>query len=422
MNSTILLDHDTPTADGQLTLRVLLRVEGTPPAADARAPLNLALVLDRSGSMAGEKLAAARKAAALLVRTLRPEDVISVVAYDDQVVTVAEPGTGAEQRDLPTTLGRIESGGSTNLSGGWLRGRELAGRGLREGGVNRVLLLTDGLANVGIKDPEQLAGLCREAARNGITTTTIGFGADFDEDLLRAMADAGGGATYFIEQPDQAPGIFEEELAGLLSIAAQNLSVRVQLAPAAWLAAVHHSYPSTHVPDGLRLDIGDLYAREPRVLLVELLVHVPDSTALVDVAKLTLTGDVLLPNGAVEHQEIEIPVSLSAVDGPRVDPVVRRELLLQEAARAREEALDRQDRGDHDGAVQALRTAYGKLRSAGYEDPQLLDEAADLQSLAERTAEHGFLAMDVKYAKQRAYDIKRSKIEGMGRYRREKET
>jgi Ca-activated chloride channel homolog len=121
MKTGILIDHGP--VDGGRVVRVLLKVEAEAPAHADRLPLNLSLVLDRSGSMHGEKLEAARAAAALLVRRLAPEDLVSVVAYDDAVHTVAEPAKGAAQATLPRQIEQIETGGSTNLSGGWLRGR-----------------------------------------------------------------------------------------------------------------------------------------------------------------------------------------------------------------------------------------------------------------------------------------------------------
>ena len=225
MQHKVLVDYELAVAQQGFVVRAMLTLEGKAPTRDNRIPLNLSVVLDRSGSMAGEKLAAARDAAAMLIRRLHPDDIVSVVAYDEQVLTVAEPATGADQQNLPNVVRAIEAGGSTNMSGGWFRGHELVARHKREGGVNRVVLMTDGLANVGIKDPAQLLGLCRTACGVGITTTTIGFGADYDEKLLRGMADAGGANTWYIERTDQAADVFAEELEGLLSLSAQNVSV-----------------------------------------------------------------------------------------------------------------------------------------------------------------------------------------------------
>src|SRR5678815_1496774 len=169
MHHTVLVDYELVVAQQGFIVRALLKLEGKAPTPDNRIPLNLSVVLDRSDSMAGDKLAAARDAAAMLVQRLHPTDTVSVVAYDDEVITVAEPATGETQATLPNQIQHIQAGGSTNLSGGWLRGRELVARLKREGGVNRIVLLTDGLANAGITEPDKLLGLCRNACGSGIT-------------------------------------------------------------------------------------------------------------------------------------------------------------------------------------------------------------------------------------------------------------
>ena len=331
MNTNIILDHE-PVADGGWLVRALLKIEGETRTTDGdRAPLNLSLVLDRSGSMGGGKLAAVKKAAALLVQRLDPSDTLSVIAYDDEVTVIASPSTGADQPNLVSAIHSIHTGGTTNLSGGWLQGRQFVSDHAREGSVNRILLLTDGHANVGITAPDKLIGLCRNAATEGITTTTIGFGADYDEDLLTAMADAGGGGAYYIEEPDQAPAVFEEELAGLLSIAAQNVRVAITVADAAESCRVLHSYPSSSEGELLTLELGDLYAREPRPVLAEFLMKpAEDGSELeeMDVGTMVVTGDVLTADGGVEQRTITIPIRLSPVEGGIAVPEVRRELIL----------------------------------------------------------------------------------------------
>jgi Ca-activated chloride channel family protein len=410
MKTTVLLDHEP--VDGGRVVRMLLRIEAEAPPRTDRLPLNLSIVLDRSGSMHGGKLHAARAAAALLVRRLSPEDVVSVVAYDDVVHTIAEPAKGAEQAGLPRAIESIETGGSTNLSGGWLRGRELVARNIVQRGVNRVILLTDGQANVGILDPQQLTGLSAQGRINGVSTTTIGFGADYDEGLLRAMADAGGGNMYYIERPDQAPSIFADELQGLLDLGAQNVSVSVVPAPAAQLAAIHHDYPSTATTGGLRIDLGDLYAREPRPLLAEFLVT-DDAPGVIAVAELVITADVLTANGGVEHQTLRLPVTISADEGARVEPELRRELLLLEVARARRGALECRERGDYSGAAEKLREAGARMNAAGIDDGELREEASDLAVMQESMASGSFAVADEKYMYQRAYNT------SMGRRRKD---
>lgn len=410
METSLALDHER-TPDGRAhVVRALLKITGAAPAGTQRVPLNLALVLDRSGSMHGEKLEQAKDAAALLVRRLWPEDVVSVVAYDDAVETVAEPAPGAAQADLVERIHAIGSQGCTNLSGGWLRGRELVAGGRRDGAANRVLLLTDGLANAGITDPDRLVGLCRTALDQGIATTTIGFGEGYDEVLLRRMAEAGGGSTYYIEDPDQAPAVFAAEIDGLLSLTAQNLTIDLRPSRAARLIVVHHRYPSRPTEDGMRIELGDLYARTPRHLLAEFLVPARDPDAEVEIAELTVTAHVLTEPGGVERQEIRLPIRASLSAGPGVDPEVRRELLLHEAARARDEARRAQERGDFAAADRRLREVADRLDAfPGPPDPQLREETMDLRETAARYRAGRATEADAKYLHQRSYALSTSR-------------
>ncbi len=409
MNTQILLDHEA-VADGGYLVRALLRIKGDPPTAVARPPLNLSVVLDRSGSMASlDKLGRAREAASLLVRRLGDEDVVSIVVYDDEVRTVARRSPGAVRSELLARIDMIEPGGMTNLSGGWLRGRELVAASPVDGGVNRVVLMTDGLANVGLTDPGQLRDLVGSAAGKGVTTTTIGFGQDYDERLLRALAEAGGGSTYYIENPDQAPAVFEAEIQGLMALAAQNLTVEVTPAPAVDLAAVHHRYPRQHTPDGaLLLELGDLYALEPRSLLMEFLVR-DDDGAEVDVASLTLTAYVLLAGGGVEKRTVTLPIRVSRSAVAVVDPHVRRELLLLEAASVREAALEDRAMGAFADAAHKLRRVAEKLASHADGDAEVRDEVDDLRDMAGKFEQEEVTHADAKWLYQRAYGGAQSK-------------
>ena len=415
MKTSVLLDHE-PVADGGFLVRALLRLEGEAPAAADRVPLNLSLVLDRSGSMSGAPLAAARDAACLLVRRLRTEDTVSVVAYDGQVSVVAQPATGEHQEHLSDSIAAIRPGGSTNLSGGWLAARELVAANRREGAVNRILLLTDGLANAGITDPEALVGLCRTAAQAGIGTTTLGFGPDFDEDLLRAMADAGGGGTYYIEHVEQAAAVFEREIEGLLSISAQN--VRVQVRPGAHAESMHvvHAYPSHSEESVLTVELGDLYAREPLRLLLEGLLS-PDVPVGTDaeLAEVTVTAHVVTAEGGIELRTISLPIRLSPEHGGRVDPVIRKEVLHLTAAQAREEALRAREAGDYDRARQTLSAAASTLASSAYTDSEVAEEIEDLRVMEGRVQARALDAGDVKRMKQRSYDTHRSRSGSRGR-------
>lgn len=419
MKTEVLLDHE-PVADGGWVVRALLKLEGDARPMEGRIPLNLALVLDRSGSMDGEPIERAREAAQLVARRLWPEDMVSIVAFGSRVQTIVELHTGADRADVLHRIGGIGIEGSTNLSGGWLKGRDHVARAFKSAQVNRILLLTDGLANVGITDPVQLTALCRAAAEKGITTTTIGFGEDYNERLLAAMAEAGHGHTYYIETPDQAPAIFEEEIDGLLSLAAQNVAVRLQAAPGVQFVAVHHAYPAYAEGETLAVELGDLYAREPKLMLAEFLIPPAEEGATVEVARLVVDAYVLTAGGGIEQRTITLPITLSPTGEGRVEPEVRREWLVLEAARARREALEYREHGDYLGASEVLRNASDTLSaaSAPYCNEEILEEVADLRSVSEQIAAYGVSEADAKYLHQRAYDKMRGRKQSSARISR----
>ena len=426
MNASVKLDHES-VGDGGWLVRALLRIHGDARPARGRMPLNLSLVLDRSGSMAGEKLAAVKRAAVLLAKHLDPADVLSVVTYDDEVTVIEPPGRGADQPGFASRIESIRSGGSTNLSGGWLQGRRFVDREATEGAVNRVLLLTDGLANVGITDPTRLVGLCREAAAAGVTTTTIGFGTGYDEHLLSAMADAGGGGAYYIEQPDQAPAVLAEELRGLVSMAAQNVTVEITGSDAVESCCVLHTYPSSLEGGVLSLAIGDLYAREPRPVLAEFLMKPPAGDTVdvengagdIPVGTFVILGDVLTADGGVEQREVLVPIRLSPVEGGFAEPEVRRMLTLLEAARERERALEARTAEERQQARERLHLAALRVRGLDPDDAVIREEASDLHRMSERVV-RALDDQDLKYHRYRARYAGRGRADAIHTLSRER--
>jgi Ca-activated chloride channel family protein len=246
--------------------------------------------------------------------------------------------------------------------------------------------MTDGLANVGIVQPAQLTGLCANGLESGVTTSTIGFGEDYDEELLRSMAEAGGGHSYYIENPDQAPGVFEEEIEGLLSLAAQNVEVKIQPEQFVELVNVHNNYPSRGGPNGITVTLGDLYAREPKSLLIEFFVPGLEELGARQIAQIRATADVLTAGGGVERTR-----------------------LLLDAAKAREEARERGRRGDFDGAADALHSVQMACMAAPELGEVVAEQAADLSAMAGKYRERKVSSADEKYLFQRAYNARRGK-------------
>lgn len=408
MQQQLALDWQHDPATGTVRVRLMATWTGTVVADEARVPVALGLVLDRSGSMAGEKLEAAKEAATMALQRLHPDDHAAVVAFDDAVTTVAEPATGREQAGLTAVIARIGAGGSTNLSGGWLRGTELIERFAGDGRTARILLLTDGQANAGIRDLPSLVGLCAAARARGITTSTIGFGAGYDEDLLKAMADAGGGNAWYIEAPDHAASVFATELGELQALCAQDLQVTLSVAPPAAGVSVLHEWPTQQVADGLKLSLGDLYAREPKVIVAEWVVPAHAARPDAVLGQVTVTAAVLTAAG-VERQTTTTAITASFDAQSRVEPAIEREVLLAMAGRAQREAVERRDRGETGSAIELLESAAARYDAAAADDPAAADKAAELRRLAARIRESTYDELDRKFLKQSSYSSSRGK-------------
>lgn len=200
-------------------LLVELRAEA-PEDAPPRLPLKVAIVIDRSGSMSGEKIEITKRAVAAFLRSLGPEDQVAVVAYDDDVDLICPLGAPSEK--LARKVEKLQPGGWTNLYGGWVAGAKLVGGG------GRVILLSDGQANAGrVTDAVGLSAHSRTSyQRYGVTTTTVGVGRDYDEGLMAGMAREGGGSHYFAHEASAIMDAFSQERFSADSILLAGVSVR----------------------------------------------------------------------------------------------------------------------------------------------------------------------------------------------------
>ena len=261
MQASIRLDQSVVTVAVDDTVHVLVELEAPPSKTDViRPPLDLVAVIDRSGSMNGQPIEAVKSAIDLLVRLIGPDDRLALISFDDQV-DVNLPLEHHTAETASPHISRIFARGSTNLSGGWLKAVELLSAARPEA-ARKIILLTDGHANVGITDSVQLLALAGAQAQHDISTTTIGYGLKFDEELLGAIADAGQGNAYFAEGPDDAPRIFGSEFDGLSSIVAQNLSVEIRVNQSVSVVNILNDYPTSPAEHGVTISLGDAYDNE----------------------------------------------------------------------------------------------------------------------------------------------------------------
>ncbi len=243
---------------------------------EKRLPLNLCIVIDRSGSMGSEqKLDYTKEAAKFVIDQLTSTDYIAIVVYDDVVETLV-PSTRVENKEhLKAVINELYDRGSTNLGGGLLEGIKQVKTHYNSDSINRILLLSDGLANEGITDPVELGKIAQDARERGINTTTLGVGVDFNEDLMANLSDYGGGNYYFIDKPEQIATIFSKELDELLKVIAQNVLITMQLAEGVKLEKIYE-YKYNVKGTKVSVPLTDIYSGEERKIVCKLNVPAKD--------------------------------------------------------------------------------------------------------------------------------------------------
>jgi Ca-activated chloride channel family protein len=360
---------------------VLVELEAPPaPRQAQREPVNLAFVLDRSGSMSGDKIGLAKQAIETAVDRLLPSDRFAIVCYDDRIDLVVE--TTAASREAKTNaierLRAIDARGSTDLAGGWLRGAEQVALAMAPAGVNRVLVLTDGLANVGIVDPAELARHARELRARGVTTSTFGVGADFDEALLQSMADAGGGHFYFIEHAAQIQDHIATEVGELLQVVARDAALELT-APDSLVVGTLSPYPIERRGSRVHVLLGDLVAEQR----LEIVLRVKFGYGPIgqEVGVLVAASDregVLVMASA---QPVAVGWEFAddrTNDGQSRDRTVDRAVAKLFAARARQDAVQLNRRGDLKRAAGGVRAVAERIAGYAGTDPQLQALVAEL--------------------------------------------
>ncbi len=389
MKIDVRFDHSQVPAGAPTMVHVLLTLSA--PQAQHSKPrphLNIAAVIDRSGSMSGKPLEYAKQSVKILLDQLGPHDRFSLVAYDEEVLPLIEGSRTADRTQAKHTVDQIFSGGTTNLSGGWLKGIELVCRESHDDEVKAVLLLTDGQANQGVTETDKLVAIGRDVNdKHDIRTTCMGLGLDFNEDLLSAVAIAAGGRFHYIESPEHAPAVFAEELGGLLTVVAQNVEIELNVADGVKGIAQLTGHPWKVDGGKCTLLAGDFGAGQVKHVL--LAVELP---ALADVTDM-LIGSLQMRFAELGEERIQIKcvkqdliVGVSAAKVPATgDPEVLLHIGIQKAAAARKQAVQDLDKGDIAAASLVLeqnRDALQAMAEASADPAMLKEEATELDRRA----------------------------------------
>jgi Ca-activated chloride channel homolog len=369
-------------ADGPTTLDLLVtvRLPDPPPSSSKQRPgLNLALVIDRSGSMAGSKLSHARKAARFLAGELTERDRLAIVTFDDEVQVLVPSQPVRDPLLFISAINTIDAGGCTALFDGWLAGATQVANQLDPQGLNRVLLLSDGQANEGLTDAGAIAAKVEGLTQRGISTSAFGLGSGFDEDLMGAVAAAGDGTLAQIESPKQLADLYASELQGLASTVGRKVSLGIRAKHGAELVDVLNDLPQTTAGN---FQLPNLrYGQELGVgLRLKLPAWIPNQT----IASVRLAWDAPDAEGRQELiEQLTLPVKPQAeLDGLDVDPAVAEQLALLQANRERRLAIEELDRGDLQAAIGSLVAIDARLAAL----PQSEGVQRERRLLAEKPA------------------------------------
>jgi Ca-activated chloride channel homolog len=351
-----------------------------------------AIVLDRSGSMAGEPLRLARKACAAVVRNLRPDDLFTLVVFDDSAQVVIPLQKPVDRHGMIAAIQRIGDGGSTNLMAGGCLGAMSCSKP-DPNPTGRILVLTDGHLNQGITEPDRVEALTRGGfGKDGIRTGCLGFGNSYNEQVLAAMSAVGHGQHHDAASAEKFPAILAHELDGLQKITVQNVRLRIEPKLFCYSWSQYGDYPAITLPDGrVEIALGDLVSEERR-----------DFVLLTEVLPLPLLPDGELPTSLEGEELLELEFLWTAIEATEIKSctsshLVRiqgtqnpQEVVLNEeviatianqiAGKAAREAATNARAGRLDQAAYTVRAASNTLRcfsaSASTGDAQgLLDQS-----------------------------------------------
>ncbi len=290
----------------------------------ASSPMNLALVIDRSGSMKGDRIANAMNAAVSAIERLRDGDSVTVVAFDSAAQVVVPPTrvSTASRASMEAAVRNIRLGGDTCISCGLQEAmQQLAQTSLSGDRVNRMILLSDGATNSGIKDVPGLRAMAGRMNAKGVTISTIGVDVDFDEKVMAALAAEGNGRHYFVANASGLPAVFAQEFDDILASVAKEAELSIELAPGVEVAEV---FDRSFRREGNKIIVpfGTFSAKQEKTVLVKLRVPADrEGTEAVAEVKLAYR-DLLKKSDGTAGGQLALAIRGDGTEQKELDPFV----------------------------------------------------------------------------------------------------
>jgi Ca-activated chloride channel family protein len=396
-------------AKDRASLIVDVEAPALPTREDAN-PTNLVVVLDRSGSMGGGRLAHARRALCDAVDRLSSNDTFGLVTFDDKVEVNIAAGPVIDRESIKRVINGIHSRGSTDLAAGLVRGLKEARRLESLSGV-RVLLISDGHANNGVTDPEVLGQLASRQIEHRITTSTLGMGLGYDEALLSAIARQGAGNEQFAEEADSAAGIIAQECGDLLSQRFLSCRLTVMTANGVTGMRVLNEATLRKIEDGVQIELGGMQPEQVRSLVLQFSPKQATRPARRKLATLRL--DYTLADDLSDHSvghTVWARIAANSDVEPKVNRDVVAEVVFQRVQRRKRDGMEALTLNDIDRAERIFKDAIRLLKKAMPNVPrnrraefaaeiefieQMRYRAIDLGTVADRSYSSKMLSMDI---------------------------
>src|ERR1700722_19478762 len=352
-----------------------------------RLPLNIAVVIDHSGSMAGAKIEKTKQAAMQLIDQLTPQDNLALVEFDNRVDVLFPSQHVVDREALKAQVQRIEPGGSTALYAGVeAGGNQLLEIELRNERINRVILLSDGLANVGPSSTSDLKALGRSLSRQGISVSTIGVGDDYNEDLMAGLAEASDANYYYVKDAEKLPEIFAKELGGLQTVTARHVQVVITCADGIEPLDLI-GRPEKFVDRKATVEFGSFASGQDRYLFLRCRVKANDAVTQMDLAsvKVTYRDEINGSQEASAEQAVRIGVTASEKEAANaINQTIAAERELQLNALAKDQAMSDADAGHFRDAAKSLRANAKKLEAVAASAPLPVKENLEAQAQQQR--------------------------------------
>lgn len=394
MHVKALLDLDMVAMEASDELTLMLDLTAPANAKQVSRPSQaVQIVVDRSGSMEGGRLESAKGSLLKLIDRLAPQDYFGIVSFDDTAL-VEVPTRKMSDHHLPTlrkSIRELHTGGSTDISAGYLLGLREVNRIHAEGGAT-LLLISDGHANAGERDPRFFADVSSKSATEKVTTSTIGIGTGYDETILESLAKGGGGAHRFAGSIDEAVGAIAAEVDDLLDKTIVNAVLR--LTPTAAMTStpaieVLQRLPYWKDGESYVVQLGDFYSGENRRFVIKIDLPGVAALGLCKIADITVE---YLDLAARQEIAVTMPVNVNVVPGDvaagRVaDPIVRAERLILEAQTAKSLAVDELRSGKIKEASSRLNNTAASLRREASLIPVTDDRSAESLAIIKAEAE-----------------------------------